>query len=64
MEPSRSTSDNASDKGGISDCVTLNAEVTDTKSHTLVRNLFTAFLQSLLPAKFRAVTLFFLAISF
>ncbi|HEY9502580.1 MAG TPA: hypothetical protein VIR01_13190 [Pyrinomonadaceae bacterium] len=32
-------SDDAGDEGGISDWVSLNEQVTDTKSHTLVRNL-------------------------
>ena len=36
-------SDDAGDEGGISDWVSLNEQVTDTKSHTLVRILFTAF---------------------
>lgn len=36
-------SDDADDEGGISDWVSLNEQVTDTKSHTLVRILFTAF---------------------
>jgi len=31
----------------------LNEQATDPKSHTLVKNFFTAFLQSLLPAKFQ-----------
>ena len=36
-------SDDAGDEGGISGWVSLNEQVTDTKSHTLVRILFTAF---------------------
>ena len=31
-------SDDAGDEGGISDWVSLNEQVTDTKSHTLVKN--------------------------
>ena len=46
-------SDDADDEGGISDWVSLNEQVTDTKSHTLVRNSYTRFASLPLPAKFR-----------
>ena len=39
-------SDDADDEGGISDWVSLNQQVTDTKSHPFVRILFTAFFRS------------------
>jgi len=46
-------SDDAGDEGGISDWVSLNKQATDPKSHTLVRNFYTAFSSVPLPAKFR-----------
>jgi len=45
-------SDDAGDKGGISGWLSLNEQVTDTKSHTLVRNSYIRFSEILLPAKF------------
>jgi hypothetical protein len=45
-------SDDADDEGGISDWVSLNKQVTDTMSHTLVRNSYTRFASLSLPAKF------------
>ena len=62
MAPSRRPSDDAGDEGGISDWVSLNKQVTDPKSHTLVRISFTAFFQILLPAKFHGRHYFGLAI--
>jgi hypothetical protein len=46
-------SDDAGDEGGISDCVSLNEQVTDTKSHTLVGISSIRFPEILLPAKSR-----------
>jgi len=46
-------SDDAGDEGGISDCVSLNEQATDPKSHTLVRNSYIGFAEIRLPAKFR-----------
>ena len=46
-------SDDAGDEGGISDWVSLNEQVTDTKSHTLVGIFYIRFAEILLPAKFR-----------
>ena len=46
-------SDDAGDEGGISDWVSLNEQVTDTKSHTLVSNSYIRFASIPLPAKFR-----------
>ena len=43
-------SDDAGDEGGISDWVSLNEQVTDTKSHTLVSNFCTRISPVPLPA--------------